>query len=60
MYRVSLKDGSCQPFQPALEFGGSDAYGLFDVSRDGRFLLSSRIKRSSGHIWMLEGTKGVF
>jgi len=60
LYRVSLKDGSHQPFQPALEFGGADAYGLFDISKDGRFLLSSRIERNSGHIWVLEATKGVF
>jgi Tol biopolymer transport system component len=60
LYRVSLKDGSFQPFQPALEFGGADAYGLFDISKDGRFLLSSRIAGTSGHIWVLEATRGVF
>jgi Tol biopolymer transport system component len=60
LYRVSPQNGSHQPFQPAAEFGGPDAYGLFDISKDGRFLLSSRIGRTSGHIWVLEATKGVF
>jgi Tol biopolymer transport system component len=60
LYRVASQDGSHQPFQPTVDFGGADRYGTFEISTDGRFLLSSRVEKLSGHIGALQAAEGHF
>ncbi len=60
LYRVSPNDGSVRPFQPPIVFGGENAEGLFHISADSRYLVSTRMSGRSGSIWALEATSGTF
>jgi Tol biopolymer transport system component/predicted Ser/Thr protein kinase len=60
LYQVTPAMGVPQPFQPDVEFGGIDAWGVFDVSADGSILIFSRTISQTGHIWTLEALKGAF
>ncbi len=61
--RVTLRtvsaSGVAAPFAPEIEFGGAQSSGLFDLSRDGKWLVFSN-EETAGQIWMLKATKGVF
>jgi eukaryotic-like serine/threonine-protein kinase len=60
LYQVSPETGDSQPFQPAVQFGGADAYGMFDISGDGRILAFFRTVNQTGQIWTLEALNGFF
>jgi Tol biopolymer transport system component/predicted Ser/Thr protein kinase len=55
LWRVSPQTGARQPFSPPVEFGGRDAHvGLFDISRNGQFLIFARSGGRKGQIWALK------
>jgi len=60
LWLVSQATGTGHPIVPEVEFGGTDAYGMFDLSRDGRILVWTRTPRASGNVWILEATSGAF
>jgi hypothetical protein len=60
LYRVSPGSSMTQQNQPPVEFGDRDAYGVFDISGDGRFLVFSRTMNPTGQIWILQAVKGPF
>jgi hypothetical protein len=47
------------PDEPPLEFGGSNAMFVFDISADSKFVVFSR-DRSYGDVWVLEGDSGTY
>jgi Tol biopolymer transport system component len=53
--------GVHQLFSPPIEFGPKGAaVGLFDISRNGRFLVFGRSGGAKGQVWSLEVQNGVF
>lgn len=60
--RVSLETGTPTPYRPPVDFGGtkaSKAYGFFDISADGKWLVLAR-EDASGHVWLLRATSTLF
>jgi eukaryotic-like serine/threonine-protein kinase len=57
--RVSSETGASRPFQPEVVFGAKQTVGIFDTSRDGRWLVFSR-ENVDGDIWLLKARKTGF
>jgi Tol biopolymer transport system component len=61
LWQVSPITRERRPFAPPVSFGAkSDHVGLFDLSRDGRYLVFARSGEAKGQIWRLESQNGVF
>lgn len=60
LWRFSPKTRTGRPFSPAIEFGGKEAPGLFDISRDGQLLLFTRAGGTKGHIRALDAPNFKF
>jgi len=59
LWAVSPETGAAVPFEPAVEFGTERAYGLFDLSQEGRLLVFSQ-ENLTGDIWVSEGPPGTY
>jgi len=59
LWAVSPETGAAELFEPAVVFGTERAYGLFDLSQEGRLIVFSR-ESLSGDIWVSEGPPGLF
>jgi Tol biopolymer transport system component len=58
LWSVSTLNGARSLFSPRVDFGERDAQvGLFDLSRNGRFLVFSRSGGRKGQIWVLKKAK---
>jgi len=51
--RVAEENGVVRPFDPPVVFGDANAFGLFGVSGDGRYVSYLAIQ-SGGDLWMME------
>jgi Tol biopolymer transport system component/predicted Ser/Thr protein kinase len=60
LYQVASATGLPHLFQPKVDFGSANAWGVFDISLDGSVILFSRTVSETGHIWTLEAVKGFF
>jgi hypothetical protein len=47
------------PVVPAVSLGPLTAPAMFDISRDGRFVVFSR-EEIKGNIWVLKAKKGIY
>jgi len=56
---VSPKNHLSKPDLPALEFGGKQSSGFFDISTDGKWLVFAR-EGVNGHIWLLKASGSGF
>jgi len=60
LYRISPANGMRETYQPLVEFGGRNSYGIFDCSGDGRFLVFSRNAHATGQILAQQAVKGHY
>lgn len=51
--KVSVEDGSVEPLEVLIVFGGEDAFGLFSLTSDGHFICFYE-ENFGGDVWMLE------
>ncbi|MFC1572128.1 protein kinase [Candidatus Eisenbacteria bacterium] len=56
---VSPNDGAQQPDGFSIDFGADSDTAIFDISRNGRFLVFVR-EEAKGNVWMLEARDGAF
>jgi len=56
---VSVQDGTTRSFDPPVSFGGTSAWPVFNVSKDGRVIAYSQ-ESVSGDIWVLKALDGSF
>jgi eukaryotic-like serine/threonine-protein kinase len=59
LFRVRMESGILEPISPAIVFGGLEAEGVFDISRNGKWLVFIQ-EKNIGEIWMLTATQGSF
>ncbi len=59
LWAISPESGGAVLFQPEVMFGTERAWGLFDLSQEGRLLVLSR-ENLTGDIWMSEGPPGLY
>jgi Tol biopolymer transport system component len=59
LWAVDPSTGEAAPFEPAVVFGTARAFGLFDLSRDGRLVVFAR-ENLTGDIWVLDGPPGTY
>jgi Tol biopolymer transport system component len=59
LWAVSPETGKAELFEPAVVFGTERAYGLFDLSQEGRLLVFSQ-ENLSGDVWVSEGPPGTY
>jgi len=59
LWSISPATGAAVPLEPAVVFGTERAYGLFDLSQEGRLLVFSR-ENLTGDIWVSEGPPGTY
>jgi serine/threonine protein kinase/DNA-binding winged helix-turn-helix (wHTH) protein len=57
--RIDPKTGASKPLGHAVNFGGKDAWGFFDLAINGRWLVVQRDDLNS-QIWLLRATRGRF